>query len=121
MNAPDSADAGSSGSTAGSSDLGEVLYAHGDASATGGSNLYDIISPFGTSATPAAATAAAESAAATPITTTVSSEISSLNSQFEFNALLAGDYGDITKATTTYPFDTITTSDISTVHPDLGA
>jgi hypothetical protein len=50
--APDSALAGYSGNY----DLAEVLFTHGDADASGGNLLYDIISLFGTEATPAAAT-----------------------------------------------------------------
>ena len=115
VNAPDSAVAGSSSTASGSNDIADVLYTHGDASAQGANNLYDIITPFGTSATPAAATAAAESAAATPITSTVDSEAASLNSQFEFDALLAGDSADITKAATPGTFDVVTAGDVTTV------
>jgi hypothetical protein len=118
--AADSAVAGSNGTTAGGSDLAEVLYTHGNAAAQGAPNLYDIITPFGTSATPAAAAEAsaavpaADAAAVVPITSTVSSEITSLNSQFQLDALLAGvpstDYAQGTDG-----FDRIVSGDIGTV------
>jgi hypothetical protein len=53
--------------------------------------------------------------AAVEITSTVGSEISSLNSQFDFDALLAGDSADITKAGAVNPFDIITPGDVTTV------
>jgi hypothetical protein len=95
----DSANAGSS-STAGSSDLAEVLYTHGDASAQGGNSLYDILTALGghytnvpvadvplTDAVPGAAVPAASGF---DISSTLTSEISSLNSMFETDAALTG-------------------------------
>ena len=120
--AADSAVAGSGSSGAGGSDIAEVLYTNGHAAAQGAPNLYDIITPFGTSAGPAAAaeagaaTAAAVPAAVTPITSTVTSEIASLNSQFEFDTLLSGvPTTDILPGSATDPFDTIVTTDITAV------
>jgi hypothetical protein len=49
---PDSAIAGSTDTTAGSSDLAEVLLTQGNAVADGGNLLYDIITLFGTIASP---------------------------------------------------------------------
>jgi hypothetical protein len=114
VNAPDSAVAGASPTGPGGSDLAEVLYTHGAATATGTPNLYDIITPFGTSATPAAATAAADAlpaAVPTEITTTVSSEITSANSTFSLEALLAGDSAAVIAPTAGQPFDTIPLAD----------
>lgn len=51
-----SAIAGSSATVAGSNDLAEVLFTHGNAAAQGGDFLYDIISLFGHEAGAAAAT-----------------------------------------------------------------
>jgi hypothetical protein len=86
--AADSANAGSSATTSGNSDLAEVLLTHGNASATGGNNLYDILSSFGNFHS-ASLPAAADAASVVPITSTVSSEIASLNSIFEGDAALA--------------------------------
>ena len=109
----DSATAGSNSGGAGSSDLAEVLYTHGDASAQGANNLYDIITPFGETASPAAATAAADPAA-NDITSTVSSEVASLNSMFQADVALAGlpatDYTAGAQG-----FDTILPVDVTTV------
>jgi hypothetical protein len=55
------------------------------------------------------------SAAVDPVTSILAGEESSLNSQFEFDALLTGDSGDITQASAANPFDTITPADITTV------
>jgi hypothetical protein len=106
----DHATAGSTGLASGNSDLAEVLYTHGTATAQGANNVYDIITPFGTSAGPAAATAAADPAAVTPITSTVNSEIALLNSIFVSEADLAGKGGDVvTHGANT--FDTISLTD----------
>ena len=51
-------------------------------------------------------------ASADTFSTIVDSEISSENSAFEFDALLAGDYADVTKATTPGAFDTILAKDV---------
>jgi hypothetical protein len=62
----------------------------------------------------AGALAFAPLASADGLTSTVDSEIASLNSQFEFDALLAGDSKDI--ATATSPnFDSIPVAEIATV------
>ena len=113
----DSADAGSNATGAGNTDLAEVLLTHGNASAQGANNLYDILSLFGnahSASLPAAATAAAEGAAAAPASTDpvasiFDSEVSAENSLFQFDALLAGDSNDITVATTPGVFDTFKT------------
>lgn len=102
----------------GNSDLAEVLYTHGDASAQGGNFLYDILSPFGETATPAAATAAADPAA-TDISSTLTSEITSLNGLFDLDATLAGISGDITPGTGALPFDTIPTADANSIFDTL--
>lgn len=109
--AADSATAGSNSTAAGSSDLAEVLYTHGDASAQGANNLYDIISPFGTSATPAEAAGAVDPAA-TDISSTVSGEISSLNSMFATDANLFGVGSDV--VTNAGSFDTFPVADLTT-------
>ncbi len=104
----DSAHAGSNATASGNSDLAEVLFTHGNASAQGANNLYDIITPFGTSAGPAAATAAAEPAAgASGLASTVSAEISSLNSAFVAEANLYGVGSDLISPTASQPFETI--------------
>src|ERR1700692_2446833 len=64
-----------------------------------------------------AALAFAPLASATPVdptlvTDTLDSEISSENSLFEFEALLAGDSNDVTVATTPGTFDTILLTDV---------
>jgi hypothetical protein len=68
------------------------------------------LAPFA-SADPGAGAAAATD----PVTSLFSGEAASLNSQFELDAALVGDSGDITKATAANPFDLITSTDISTV------
>lgn len=114
----DSAVAGSSSTAAGSNDLAEVLYTHGNAAAQGGNSLYDILSLFGnahSASLPAAvdagagATGAAADPAATlvPITTTVSGEVSSLNSIFTTDATLFGVGNDLIAPTAGQPFETI--------------
>jgi hypothetical protein len=109
----DNASAGSSSTAAGSNDLAEVLYAHGNASAQGGNFLYDIISVFGNAHS--AASIAAADPAATDITSTVDSEIASLNALFVSDATLAGDGTDVvTHGANT--FDTIPLS----FAPDTG-
>ncbi|WP_428338340.1 hypothetical protein [Mycobacterium sp.] len=88
----DSANAGSTTTASGNSDLAEVLLTHGNASATGGSNLYDILSLFGNFHS-ASLPAAADPALVAPVDLpagTVASEISSENSLFQFDASLAG-------------------------------
>jgi hypothetical protein len=111
----DNAAAGSSPTAAGSNDLAEVLYTHGDASAQGANSLVDIITPFGTTATPAAATAAADPAA-TDITSTVNSEIASLNALFASDVALAGDPATDVITNGANTFDTTTLA----VAPDTG-
>jgi hypothetical protein len=116
----DSATAGSSSTAAGSNDLAEVLYTHGDASAQGASNLIDIITPFGTTATPAAATAAADPAAATDINSTLTGEANSLNGIFGLDAAVAGiNPDDIAPGTGVLPFDTISTADTNSLFDTL--
>ena len=108
------ADSATAGGAGGGQDIAEVLYTHGDATATGTPNLYDIITPFGTSATPAAAEAGgAVSAAVTPITSTVSSEVTSLNSLFATEVALGGKTADLIppSATANPLFDTIPLAD----------
>jgi hypothetical protein len=84
------ADSATAGGAGGGHDIAEVLYTHGDASATGTPNLYDILTPFGESATPAAADGAAASpAAAFDITPTLTSEVNALNSLFTLDTTLA--------------------------------
>jgi hypothetical protein len=91
-----SADAGSSGTASGNSDLAEVLLTHGNASATGANNLYDILTPFGpihSASLPGAATAAADPAvvpATDPLASTVASEVASMNALFQTEAFFAG-------------------------------
>jgi hypothetical protein len=115
----DSATAGSSSTAAGSNDLAEVLYTHGDASAQGASNLIDIITPFGTTATPAAATAAADSAA-TDISSTLTGEANSLNGIFGLDAAVAGiNPDDIAPGSGVLPFDTISTADTNSLFDTL--
>jgi hypothetical protein len=110
----DSATAGSNSTAPGSSDLAEVLYAHGNASAQGADNLYQIITPFGTSTTPAAATAAADPAA-NDLTSTVNGEIASLNSIFQSDLSLAGvPTTDYTPGSTGV-FETINPGDVTAV------
>jgi hypothetical protein len=115
----DNAAAGSSPTAAGSSDLAEVLYTHGDASAQGGNFLYDIISPLGTTATPAAATAAADPAA-TDISSTLTGEANSLNGIFGLDAAVAGiNPDDIAPGSGVLPFDTISTADTNSLFDTL--
>jgi hypothetical protein len=115
----DSATAGSSSTAAGSNDLAEVLYTHGDASAQGANNLIDIITPFGTTATPAAATAAADPAA-TDISSTLTGEANSLNGIFGLDAAVAGiNPDDIAPGTGVLPFDTISTADTNSLFDTL--
>jgi hypothetical protein len=68
-----------------------------------------------------AALAFAPLAAAVPdptlVTDTLDSEIAAQNSAFQLDALLAGDYNDITVATTPGVYDSIIPSDLSTVAP----
>jgi hypothetical protein len=113
----DSATAGSSSTAAGSSDLAEVLYTHGDASAQGANNLYDIITPFG--AIPAAATAASDPAA-NDIGSTITGEINSLNGMFSADAAIAGiPATDITQESGAFPWDTISTANTNATFDDL--
>lgn len=115
----DSAVAGSNSTAAGSNDLAEVLYTHGDASAQGANSLYDIITPFGTTATPAAATAAADPAA-TDIGSTLTGEINSLNGIFGSDVAAAGINADkIIDGTGPLPFDTIATADTNSTFDTL--
>lgn len=113
----DSATAGSTTGASGNSDLAEVLLTHGNASATGGNNLYDIISLFGnahSASLPAAdaLSAAAAPAASDPFLSLVNTEIAGENSTFEFNALLSGVYQDLNIATTAGTFDTFKSADL---------
>jgi len=115
----DSATAGSNSTGAGSSDLAEVLYTHGDASAQGANNLYDIITPFGTTATPAAATAAADPAA-NDIGSTITTEINSLNGIFGSDVALSGiPSSDIVQGSGAFPWDTILTANTNATFDDL--
>jgi len=62
-----------------------------------------------------AALAFAPLASADDLTSVLSGEESLLNGQFDTDALLAGDYSDVTQPTSTDPFAMITPADISTV------
>jgi len=97
----------------GNNDLAEVLFTHGDASAQGGSNLYDIITPLGESTTPAAATAASDPAA-DDLSSTLSAEISSLNTIFQGDVAAAGGSASDYTANA-QGFDVINPSEISSV------
>ena len=72
---------------------------------------------FATGATLAFAPLAAAVPDPTLVTDTLDSEISSLNSGFELDALFAGDSADITKATTPGAFDTFTSTTTLTKTP----
>jgi len=63
----------------------------------------------------AAALTFAPLAAADDLTSTLDTEVSALNDIFTVETDLAGDSSDVTAATSSNPFDIITTADISTV------
>jgi hypothetical protein len=56
-------------------------------------------------------------ASADPVTSTLDSEISSLNSSFDFEALLAGKGSDVIAASTANPYDTIPLADAPNTAP----
>jgi hypothetical protein len=91
----------------------DTLYNHaiGDLSGFFQTNLSFLDIP-----TPVAMAEAGAAAAPVEITSTVAGEVSSLNSMFEFDALLAGvPAADIVKGSAADPFDTIAKADIPAV------